>query len=79
MTTCCSKPSSYSGGHPDVLEELRYKYQYILIDEYQDTNALQLDITRLLVGPHKNICVVGDDDQSILRLARGPDRKHPPL
>lgn len=48
------------------------KFRYILIDEYQDTNHLQFLLAGLLTGPHGNICVVGDDDQSIYRF-RGAD------
>ena len=50
---------------PDVLEYYRHKFRYVLIDEYQDTNNLQYLLASLLAGGHKNICVVGDDDQSI--------------
>lgn len=49
----------------DVRERYQHLFRHVLIDEYQDTNPLQLDLVRLLVGPHKNICVVGDDDQAI--------------
>ncbi|MCZ6793855.1 MAG: UvrD-helicase domain-containing protein [Planctomycetota bacterium] len=53
----------------DASEELRERYQrrfrYILVDEYQDTNGAQYRFTRALVGPERNLCVVGDDDQSI--------------
>ncbi len=57
---------------PDVLEFYRNKFKYILVDEYQDTNAAQNELVILLAGEHKNICVVGDDDQSIYRF-RGAD------
>lgn len=51
--------------HPDVREFYQRKFRYVLIDEYQDTNNLQYLLASLLAGGHKNICVVGDDDQSI--------------
>nr|WP_294847893.1 UvrD-helicase domain-containing protein [uncultured Sphingomonas sp.] len=51
--------------HPDVLEQYRERFRYILVDEYQDTNASQYEWLRLLAEPRRNICVVGDDDQSI--------------
>ncbi len=50
---------------PDVLHKYQHKFKYILIDEYQDTNAVQYQITKLLAAVHENICVVGDDAQSI--------------
>ena len=49
----------------DLLEKYREKYQYLLVDEYQDTNSLQFRLLELLIGDKHNICVVGDDDQSI--------------
>ncbi len=49
----------------DILQQCRERYRYILIDEYQDTNAAQYLWMRLLAEGHKNICCVGDDDQSI--------------
>ncbi len=51
--------------HPPVLEYYKQKFQYILVDEYQDTNRAQYELVRLLAGEKRNVCVVGDDDQSI--------------
>ncbi|MFK7882224.1 ATP-dependent helicase [Roseobacter sp.] len=51
--------------HPDVLAQYQRWFAYILVDEYQDTNVAQYMWLRLLAGGHKNICCVGDDDQSI--------------
>jgi DNA helicase-2/ATP-dependent DNA helicase PcrA len=51
--------------NPDILEHYQNKFKYILIDEYQDTNAVQYIWARMLASKHKNICCVGDDDQSI--------------
>jgi len=51
--------------HPDVLAEWHRKFRYILVDEYQDTNLVQYYWLRLLAQTHRNICCVGDDDQSI--------------
>ena len=50
---------------PDVLEKLRARWQYLTIDEYQDTNRAQFEIARLLAGDQKNLCAVGDMDQCI--------------
>ncbi len=49
----------------DVLEKYRERYRYILIDEYQDTNTAQYEFVKLLASKYNNLCVVGDDDQSI--------------
>jgi len=54
--------------HPDVLQFYQRKFKYILVDEYQDTNHMQYLLTSLLAGGYGNICVVGDDDQSIYRF-----------
>lgn len=51
--------------HEDVLEKFRARYTHILVDEYQDTNSCQAELMQLLAGSRQNICVVGDDDQSI--------------
>jgi DNA helicase-2/ATP-dependent DNA helicase PcrA len=58
--------------HPDVLEHYRTRFTHILIDEYQDTNAVQNALAVLLAGEHRNIVVVGDSDQSVYRF-RGAD------
>jgi len=58
--------------HPDLLEQYREKWQWLLVDEYQDTNPIQYRLVRLLAGVRRNLCVVGDDDQSIYRW-RGAD------
>jgi DNA helicase II / ATP-dependent DNA helicase PcrA len=50
---------------PDILAEYHKRFRYVLVDEYQDTNVAQYLWLRLLAGPHKNVCCVGDDDQSI--------------
>ncbi len=51
--------------HKDILKEYQNRFRYILVDEYQDTNTVQYLWLRLLAQGHRNICVVGDDDQSI--------------
>ena len=54
--------------NPDILEKYQNKYQYILVDEYQDTNHAQYRLVSLLSAKYHNLCVVGDDDQSIYRF-----------
>jgi DNA helicase II / ATP-dependent DNA helicase PcrA len=51
--------------HSDVLDQCRDKYKYVMVDEYQDTNAAQFKLIHQLTSEHRNLCVVGDDDQSI--------------
>lgn len=53
---------------PEVLEYYRRRYRYIMVDEYQDTNMAQYELVSLLSGEHQNLCVVGDDDQSIYKF-----------
>ncbi len=57
---------------PEVLETYHNRYQFMLVDEYQDTNVAQYELTRLLAEKHQNLCVVGDDDQAIFTW-RGAD------
>lgn len=54
--------------YPDVRDFYRRKFRYVLVDEYQDTNHMQYLLTSLLTGDSRNLCVVGDDDQSIYRF-----------
>ena len=54
--------------HPDILEKYQKRFRYIMVDEYQDTNNSQFLLVSLLSRQHQNICVVGDDDQSIYKF-----------
>lgn len=66
------KPIDLFQQHADVLEAYQDRFRYILVDEYQDTNHAQYTVTALLAGKHQNLCVVGDDAQSIYSF-RGAD------
>lgn len=57
---------------PEILKKCQERYQYLLVDEYQDTSAAQFEVVRLLAGENHNLCAVGDDDQSIYSW-RGAD------
>ncbi len=57
---------------PEVLEHYRRRFRYVLVDEYQDTNAVQNELVLLLAAEHRNVCIVGDSDQSIYQF-RGAD------
>ncbi|MDA8168757.1 MAG: DUF3553 domain-containing protein [Nitrospiraceae bacterium] len=58
--------------HPKVLKKYQQMFEHILVDEFQDTNAAQYKLLKILADGHRNICAVGDDDQSIYRF-RGAD------
>ena len=60
------------GAFPDVLDHYQRRFQYVLVDEYQDTNRAQYTLVKQLTAQHRNLCVVGDSDQSIYRF-RGAD------
>jgi superfamily I DNA/RNA helicase len=51
--------------HPEVLDQCRQRFRFVMVDEYQDTNAAQFELVHALTRDHRNLCVVGDDDQSI--------------
>ena len=58
-------PLKLLNDHEDVRRAVWKRWHHVMIDEYQDTNSVQLELARLLAGPRRNLCVVGDDDQSI--------------
>lgn len=66
------KPVELLHGFPDALDRARRRFQFVTIDEYQDTNHAQFELTKLLASQHRNIMVVGDVDQSIYAF-RGAD------
>ena len=68
-------PLRLFAGHPEVLQGYQSRYRYLLVDEYQDTNGAQLELLVKLAGVRRNLCVVGDDDQSIYAW-RGAQVRH---
>ncbi len=70
-----AKTLSLLKSHPDILQKYRERFRYVHIDEYQDTNRVQYEIARLIVGDRANLCVVGDVDQNIYSW-RGADIKN---
>ncbi len=66
------KPIQLFRSHPEVLHKYQHRFKYILVDEYQDTNHAQYTLTKMLAAVNENICVVGDDAQSIYAF-RGAD------
>lgn len=68
------KPVKIFRNNPQILEKYQNQFQYVLVDEFQDTNQLQYDFIKFLAGKHKNLSVVGDDQQSIYKF-RGSDFK----
>ena len=59
------KPIELMEQHPEVCEAIRASYDQVMVDEFQDTNHMQMRLIKMLVSPHRNLAVVGDDDQSI--------------
>ena len=66
------KPLDLFSAHPDILERYQYRFKYLMVDEYQDTNRVQYRLINTLAALQRNICVVGDDAQSIYAF-RGAD------
>ena len=66
------RPLELFENHPDILDEYRLRYRYVMVDEFQDTSAIQYRLVRHLALKHRNLCCVGDDDQSIYSW-RGAD------
>jgi len=60
-----TQPLQLFQGYPKVLQKYRDRYRHVHVDEFQDTNGVQLELVRLLAEEHRSLCVVGDDDQSI--------------
>ena len=70
----CLIPYRVLSEHSDVQQAYSQRYGHLMVDEFQDTNHVQFELLKLILGEHNNLCVVGDDDQSIYGF-RGADRK----
>ena len=64
---------------PDVLEYYQERFRYIMVDEYQDTNTVQFRLIQILSSKYRNLCVVGDDDQSIYKFRGANIKEYPEL
>ena len=69
------KPIELFKNYPDVLKKYQERFKYILVDEYQDTNSIQYTLIKMLSAKYKNICCIGDEDQSIYSF-RGSDYRN---
>lgn len=68
LTICSARLLSFFKNDPDILEFYQNQFKYIMVDEYQDTNKVQYKFVSMLAAKYGNICVVGDDDQSIYKF-----------
>ena len=75
-TTCSARPCACCASTPTCWQHYQRRFKHILVDEYQDTNRVQNDLVLLLAADHRNVCVVGDQDQSHLRLPRRRHAQH---
>ncbi|MEK7748945.1 MAG: UvrD-helicase domain-containing protein, partial [Bacteroidota bacterium] len=66
------KPIELFQNHDDILKKYQHRFKFLLVDEFQDTNRAQYEVSKMLAGAHRNVCVVGDDAQSIYSF-RGAD------
>ena len=68
LVTSCSTRSSSLRNRPTVRDQIRARFKFVLVDEFQDTNDAQYEIVKLIAEPRRNLTVVGDDDQSIYKF-----------
>jgi superfamily I DNA/RNA helicase len=77
LMICFFKTNELLKNHPEVLNKYQHKFKYLMVDEYQDTNFSQYLIVKRLAAVNENICVVGDDAQSIYAFPWCQYPKHP--